>query len=279
MAKIPPALIGTAAPALAAAYTHSELDSLFLASGFPGDPPEGNKVHKCQDWLRRANRECSDALERFGRLIGEFMDCDPPEPVSFGWLPDAPAPPDRREGIRKALSQEGLSYQRGGHILGAALMGPSKSLAERLVTEGIGALETEYQRAYAQIEVDPPAAITAACAILESVCKTYLADEGLPLPTKQVLGPLWSEASSSLGLNPKDQADSDLKQILSGLSSIASGVAALRTHEGSAHGRGDTRGGAMRYRLGPRHARLAVHSAHTMALFILETWQARRDAR
>ena len=39
MAKIPPALIGTLAPILANAYTHAQLNSLFLAHGFPGVSP------------------------------------------------------------------------------------------------------------------------------------------------------------------------------------------------------------------------------------------------
>jgi hypothetical protein len=86
------------------------------------------------------------------------------------------------------------------------------------------------------------------------------------MPSKQVLGSLWPVVATHLGLSPKDVADEDLKQILSGLYSISSGVAALRTHEGSAHGRG----GKKIYRLAPRHSRLAVHAAHTMTLFVLE---------
>jgi hypothetical protein len=74
-----------------------------------------------------------------------------------------------------------------------------------------------------------------------------------------------------LGLSPKDIADDDLKRILQGLYSLADGIAALRTHEGSAHGRSSK----ARYRLRARHARLAVHAAHTMALFVLETHDER----
>ena len=62
---------------------------------------------------------------------------------------------------------------------------------------------------------------------------------------------------------PGQMADDDLKQILSGLFSIAAGVGALRTHEGSAHGHANKS-----YKIEARHARLAVHAAHTMTLFI-----------
>lgn len=196
---IPPALIGTTAPILANAYTHAGLNSLFIASGFPGDAPEGNKEVKCQEWLRRANNACPDALDLFGRLIGEFMETEP-----YG--------DDQRPAIAAALTRAGLSYARGGVILGAALTGPSRSLSERLEREGIPAVETEYQRAYAQVEADPPAAVTAACAILETVCKTYLVSAGHDLPTKQVLGSLWSATANHLGLSPKDMVADDLNR-------------------------------------------------------------------
>jgi hypothetical protein len=267
MSKIPPSLIGTAAPALAKAFTHSGLNSLFPAHGFPGDPPEGNKEDKCLAWLRRANASMPDPLRAFGALIGEFMDNDQ-------W---AEFYAEERTKLVKALSAEKLSYQRGGIILGATLAGPSISLAENLRARGIEALTHEYERAYAAIESDPPAAVTAACAILESVCKTFLEAEGHTLPSKQVLGALWSETAKHLNLQPGQLADDDLKRILQGLSSIADGVAAIRTHEGSAHGRsGHEPPGTKRYRLAPRHARLAVHAAHTMAMFVLETWRERK---
>lgn len=272
MPKIPPALIGTVSPILADTYTHSQLNSLFLAHGFPGDPPEGNKVDKCQSWLRRGNKLLPDALLSFGQLIAEYMDRETPAGSST-WQADERA---SRETIAKAFGRESLSYKRGGLIFGAAVSGPSRSLAERLRSNGIGALEQEYQRAYAAIESDPPTAVTAACAILESVCKTYLEAEGHVLPKKQVLGVLWHETAKQLKLQPGQVVDDDLRRILQGLSSIADGVAAIRTHEGSAHGRsGHVPQGKTRYLLLPRHARLAVHAAHTIALFVLETWDAR----
>jgi hypothetical protein len=74
-----------------------------------------------------------------------------------------------------------------------------------------------------------------------------------------------------LGFDPSTVEDQDLQQILSGLISITEGIGALRTHASSAHG-----AGKMSYKIEPRHARLAVHSAHTVALFILESWRKKR---
>jgi Abortive infection C-terminus len=176
-----------------------------------------------------------------------------------------------RDRLTNAFAKEGLGYSRGGYIHGANLIGPSKSLRERLESNGMRTVETEFKRAYDSIESDPPQAVTAACSILEALCKNYLEIEKEEGPNKQVLGSLFPQVMTHLGLSPKDIVDDDLKQILSGIYSIATGVAALRTHAGSAHGRSDKKS----YKMGPRHARLAVHSAHTLTMFILETWEAR----
>jgi len=53
---------------------------------------------------------------------------------------------------------------------------------------------------------------------------------------------------------------------------LANGIGALRTHGSSAHG-----SGRVRYHLQPRHARLAVHAAHTIASFIIESWDNKKS--
>src|SRR3546814_2893669 len=76
-----------------------------------------------------------------------------------------------------------------------------------------------------------------------------------------------------LGLSP-DRADlppeieADIRQTLSGLTSVAKGIGALRTHGGDAHGREK----GFR-RIDARIARLAVNAASTLALFLIETWE------
>jgi hypothetical protein len=267
MTQIPPALIGTTGPILDTHYTHAELNALFMQAGFPGDPPEGNKTQKCLSWLRRANVECSDPLKLYGALIAELMDGEPTPWRLEQYAKDG----DARERIQAVLAKEQLTYQRGGYIMGAHLKGPSKSLGEKLKAGGLAAVDLEYQRAYNSIGSDPGAAVTAACAIVEAVCKHYLETEHVPLPSKQTIAPLWTEVAKHLGLSPGQMMHDDLKQILSGLFSIAAGVGALRTHEGSAHGHV-----VKNYKIEPRHARLAVHASHTMTLFILETWEARK---
>lgn len=232
MTQIPPAMIGTAGPILDAHYTHGQLDALFMQCGFPGEPPTGNKAQKCLQWMRRANAESDDPLRMFGNLIAELMDGEPTPWKLEQYEKDG----DPRDRIQAALGKERLSYQRGGYIGGSELKAPSRSLAELLKGDSMAAVEVEYQRAYASISNDPGAAVTAACAIVEAVCKHYLETEGIPLPNKQTIAPLWTEVAKNLGLSPGQMADDDLRQILTGLFSISAGVGALRTHEGSAHG-------------------------------------------
>ncbi len=265
--KIPPSVIGVTAQIIDKHYTHAQMDALFSQHRFPGDPPVGNKIAKAQAWMRRANNECPDALDRFGDLIAEMMDSEYPESDPF---PDVR--PDPRPAVNKALAREGLSYHRGGNILGGSLSGPARSLGKRLADGGLGALQREFDRAYQTVDRDPEAAVTAACAILESLCQTYLEANSITPPKSLTLGPLWTATAGHLGLNPGKLADDDLKRILSGLFSLADGVAALRSHQGSAHGRSSI----SRDSLQPRYARLAVHAAHTMAMFVLETWDQHR---
>lgn len=222
-------------------------------------------------WMRQANNELRDPISAFGRLIAEFMD----EDVDEAWQPDRA---EQRQKLQASLEREGLRYVRGGRIVGASLRAPSKSLAERLKDDRHETIQREFDRANEHVDKDPPAAVTAASAILEALCKEYLLANSIALPTSQTLGPLWTATAAHLGLSPKDVVGSDLKQILSGLSSIAAGVAALRTHKGSAHGHSADRSAEPEkiYRIAPRHARLAVHAAHTMAHFVLETWDARQ---
>ena len=112
---------------------------------------------------------------------------------------------------------------------------------------------------------------------IASVVGTVLGDyyfHHATLETPFSIQPLWKAVQPHLGLDPRAIEDGDLKQILSGLSSITHGLGAFRTHVGSAHGRGRAA-----YRVSQRHARLVVNASHTLAMFIIETWDARRQAK
>ncbi len=146
----------------------------------------------------------------------------------------------------------------------------SRELAEILQEKDLASLEAEYQRAEESITVDPPTAVTAACAIFESFCRVYIEDEGLEMPKSLTVKPLWSAVQRHLDLSPDKHVDADLKRILSGLSSVVDGFASLRSHIGSVHGRGKKS-----YKVAERHARLAVNASHSLVFYLLETWDNR----
>ena len=88
---------------------------------------------------------------------------------------------------------------------------------------------------------------------------------------EEIIKDLWRVVSKNLGLAPAAIVDQDINRIISGMLSVVDGIGALRTHVGSAHGHGREM-----YPLEPRHARLAIHAAHTLATFIVETWEAQK---
>lgn len=262
--EIPNSVIGAVADILGSYYySHTRLNTLFMESGAPGDPPEGNCVNKCVLWLRRCNQDSSvNPIEIFGTVIQDFMDREFDE-LDERW-------PLEQKRIRKVLARNGLTYQLNGVVLKSGASPPSKTLAEILRSGDFAAIDAEFERALTSVETDPPSGITAASSLIEAICKTYTEDHNLQLPQKQNIRDLWRVVRDDLGFNPGSVTDDDLKRILSGLSSIVDGVGSLRTHAGSAHGRGPNSPV-----VGSREARLAINAAHSLAVFIMEVWASK----
>lgn len=242
------------------------MDNLFTYAGAPGDPPQGSKPAKALAWLRLANKDPNiNPIVVVGRIIETYME----ESLDADNEWDKIKLEDRVR-IAKTLAQCELQYVKGGKVVGA-LGAPSRTLEEFIRDRDIGSIDVEFNRALANVEVNPREAVSAASNILESVCKVYIADEGLEMPAKRDLKPVWSIVRKHLGFDPSIVEDQDLQQVLTGMISVVEGIGALRTHASSAHG-----AGKKSYKLEPRHARLAVHAAHTIALFVLESWKKKR---
>lgn len=271
--EIPAPVISVLSDNLPNLETHASLDSLFLHADAPGEPPEGSKPVKTQAWLRRINKESADPLRILGKLIECHMELpEPEEKTSLFGSPISNTDPRQefKDKLVSILTRCNLTYIAGGHISDGS-SAPSKSLAQLIKGRDIPAIDAEFNRALANVNSEPREAVSAACNILESICKTYIADEGLDLPNKQDLQNVWKVVRGNLGFDPNLVQDDDLKKVLSGILSVVDGIGAFRTHASSAHGQG-----RKIYNIKPRHARLAIHSAHTMALFILETWDEKR---
>jgi hypothetical protein len=264
--QIPAYVIAVLSEVVPESQTHTQLNALLMHAGAPGDPPAGNKEFKVQEWLRRVNRDQTlIPLEVLGRLIEPYM-----EPHVDDYEPANERKLERKAKIEQVLARAGFQYMAGGRVLSGATL-PSRSLKEIISGLDLPSVNEEFERALATVERSPREAVSAACNILEAICKTYIEDEGLEMPHKQDLQGVWAVVRKDLGFDPSLIEDQDLQQILSGIIGAVSGIAALRTHASAAHAPG-----RRRYKLQPRHARLAVHGAHTVAAFILESWQHRK---
>jgi len=264
---IPAPVVAALAISLGERYSHAQIDDFMQVAGLIWENKGvGNKNQKGRAWLDIANRTKPDPMGTVGNIIHEYMeekleDEDLIDPYSGS-----------RERLRKALAGYGFEYFHGGQIVALGSTPISKTLQEIISTRDLVALQTEFNRIYANLESDPPAAVTASCALLESLFKSYIEqNDRLTMPGEQSIKPLWKVIKKDLKLDPAIVDDDDLKTILTGLASIVEGTGSLRTHKGSAHGRGKTQ-----YKLKPRHARLAAHAAFTLASFLLEAWNERK---
>lgn len=162
-------------------------------------------------------------------------------------------------------------------------LGKSVAVVDHLATKielvDFDTVGRDLDRALNSCEKDPEDAVTAACSAVESVCRSVLIELGLELPAKQDISGLYKAVRDPLGLSPlrsdlPGEVADDVRKILSGMTTMIDGIGSLRTHGGDAHGR--ERGFA---RIDARIARLAIHSASTAALFIIETWQRKYPSK
>ncbi|HPS02537.1 MAG TPA: abortive infection family protein [Candidatus Sumerlaeota bacterium] len=166
-----------------------------------------------------------------------------------------------------------------------------RDIARRLLTSGgrlddlketvapldVVHLTEQICRMESAIENDPALAIGSAKELIETVCKTILAERGKPVTGKPDIPSLTKSTFKELNLVPdgvRDEAKGaeTIRVLLSNLSTIASRLAELRNLYGTGHGKdGKARG------LTPRHARLAVGTASTLAMFLFETHSQRSE--
>ena len=153
------------------------------------------------------------------------------------------------------------------------------SLATKLDIIDFDTVRRDIDRASKSAEADPEDAVTAACSAVESVCRSILVELGLPLPAAKDIQGLYRAVREPLDLSPDRtnlpaEIAEDICKILGGLNTTVQGVGALRTHAGDAHGR--ERGFR---RIDPRIARLSIHSASAVILFLIETWERKLPER
>jgi hypothetical protein len=134
-----------------------------------------------------------------------------------------------------------------------------------------GYVTQQITRMESAVANDPALAIGTAKELVETVCKTILDARGVAFSKSAELPELVKQAAKALDLAPDDVSDpakaSDMiRRLLGSLGTITQSVAELRNKYGTGHGKkAGTKG------LAPRHARLAVGAASTLAVFLMET--------
>lgn len=270
--KIPAATIGLLSQIFPDYYTHNEINNLFLTASAPESIPDGSKPSKVTAWLRAINSECPDPLAVLGALIEDFMEKEIYSSNNF-FNGNTTKEGEQKlkaaqEKIIKSLSKDGLSYSRGG-LISTGKATPTRSLQELVKQGSLQAVNVEIQRALGNVDKDPLAAAHNAGSVLEASLKAYLDYHEISYKEDtDSLSDLWKKVVGHIGLHPKEMDDKDLKKIASGLNSIVDGTMHLRNKKSGAHGKSEEQLKSINIR--PRHARLAIHAAHTVSAYVLE---------
>ena len=148
--------------------------------------------------------------------------------------------------------------------------------ARAAVSESIDVFQSSYMqemwtKALARREADPEGAVTAARALLETVCKYILEAAGTPYKQGLPLPDLYKLAALELEIAPTQQTEPIFKSLFQACSEIVGGVGRLRNSLSDSHGRGPF--GTM-----PdwRHAELAVNLSGAMATYLAAVWKGRQ---
>lgn len=148
---------------------------------------------------------------------------------------------------------------------------------ETLAGTDPGYVAQQITRMDAAVNNDPGLAIGTAKELVETCCKTILMARSIEFSKGADLPELVKLTSKELELTPNDipekaKAIDTIKRLLSNLATITQGVAELRNHYGTGHGKAAGAKG-----LQPRHAKLAVGAAATLAVFLAETHNERPE--
>lgn len=261
------------APPIGIYRSGTKIKSFFMGCGI--DMQIGSmksRTDATTDALREAmNREDGDAV--IARVITTVA--DPRHYISDPTKGEAVI-----EHLNQALEADGLRVKivNGKAVLlsGEGEGAMVSAIIAKTALLDFDTVHRDVERALQSIKDDPEDAVTAACSLIESVCRSILIELGLPLPPKKDIDGLIRAVQEPLGLSPgrtdlPAEIEADIRQVLGGLTSVAKGVGSLRTHGGDAHGR--ERGFRQ---IDARIARLAVHAASTLALFLIETWEQKQ---
>lgn len=178
--------------------------------------------------------------------------------------------------LQRNLERDGFTYENG-RITETANNPAIDKLSEAAGMLDNRVLRQQVDRIRKAIDEDPDLAIGTSKELLETTCKSIIADYGVVFDPGWDITRLVKEARDVLKLIPEDIPDSAkgsevIKRILGSLAQVSQGLAELRNLYGTGHGKdGKFRG------LTARHARLAAGCATALATFLFETHETRKE--
>ncbi|MEX5566139.1 abortive infection family protein [Pseudophaeobacter sp. 1A16562] len=269
MERIPTKVIGNLSSILPDWYSHAGIDSLFLYAGAPDDVPDVSKPKKVESWLRSTNKVVDEPLSVLEVILEDFFE-KPLEQFS-AWMPASGEPQDKLDAdkrkLESTLAGEGLMFS-SGKLRPTRGSSSTLSLEEEVRRHGLSSVDQEIKRALRQVDKDPHAAAHYAGNVLEAAFKAYLDKKAIKYSPSHTLSELWKTVAKDIGLQPGELKDKDLRKIASGMHSVVDGIMYLRNKKSGAHGKSEIE--ARNYKIAPRHARLAINAAHTIAAYVLE---------
>lgn len=155
--------------------------------------------------------------------------------------------------------------------------GKRNSPGDLPVELGLASLESTHihqlwQKALQRRADDPEGAITAARALLESVCKLVLDEAEESYADDADLPKLYGKTAHRLNLAPSQHTEQIFKQVLGACQTVVEGIGAIRNRLSDAHGKGKKP-----VKPALRHAELVVNLAGAMAVFLAATWSHVRE--
>lgn len=191
-----------------------------------------------------------------------------------------------RQAFNGLLRQDGYELAEkmrlsGRPVFAARQIEPESQVVDTLRHEFQGLDSNYVMQQITRMEVsvfdDPALAIGTAKELIETCCKTVLQERGKAVDQNWDLSQLVKFTSRELRLIPEsipdeNKASETIRRVLGNLAAITQGIAELRNAYGTGHGKDANHRG-----LSPRHARLAVSAASTLAIFLVQTHREEND--
>jgi hypothetical protein len=253
----------------------ARIQDAFAAEGFQPDrafqPSVGGQrrvlveqYYQLIDW--RSSTEVNRLLRVFEAVLVELELEASTASTNSEWARKTAA------GLRRWLARDGIAEESGRLVLPG-----HRSIDEALSSIDAPELQRQIDRMRASVDEDPGLAVGTSKELIETVCKTILVAHGMVVDSNWDAPRLVKETREVLALLPPNTEEAvkgadTIRRLLGNLGAVVQGLAELRNLYGTGHGKHGRAKGVL-----PRHARLAVGAAATLATFLLETHNARRS--